>query len=161
MRKIQMLSAVAMTACLVVPFSVFAQKDDGNTITVDKLRKRVPDDLLRSAARILFAHDIKAGQLSEEKAFSYYKCASERYQDTIDDDTLRAALEGLAVIGRHHQAGTTPSAAEKARITQAAEKAGKVQIEAENACRKSLGISGIMGKAFPNAGQPPPFPDAK
>jgi hypothetical protein len=147
MRKIQTLSA-AMAACLAVSFPVFAQ----DALTIDTLRQRVPDELLRTATRIFFAEDIKAGRLSEEKAFSYYKCATERYQDTIDDDTLRALLGGLAMVGQHHE----PSAAEQAKLAQAVEKAGKAQMEAENACGKSLGVSGIAGKAFPHAGKPFP-----
>ncbi|MDR1661434.1 MAG: hypothetical protein LBR95_03270 [Azoarcus sp.] len=158
MRKIQRLSVAAMAVCLAVPFSAPAQENgeckpaDCVTTTIDTFRKKIPDETLRIMAKLVFKGDIKARRLSEERAFSYYKCASERYQNTIDDDTIML----MACSG--HGADTKPSLAEitriSARLAQAAEKVGKVQIEAENACKKSLGISGVSGKVFPLAGRP-------
>jgi hypothetical protein len=162
MRNIRSLSVPMMALCLMVSFPVLAQEDDededesGGAITVETLRTRVPDTQLRAFAKLLFRDDIKAGRLSEDRAFAYYKCASERYQDTVDDETLLVALGGLATLGKHMEGGTQPGAAEKTRVAKAVEKARKVQMAAESACQKEFGISGITGKAFPSAGKSSP-----
>lgn len=64
MRKNSILSAVTMAACLMVSFSVLAQ--DGDAITLDSLRARMPDEQLRAMSGLLFKDDIKAGRLSED-----------------------------------------------------------------------------------------------
>ena len=96
----------------------------------------------------VFSSDIRAGKLTRQQAGAFFKCGNDRYAKKLDPQTAMALTDATVALSTGK-----PSEAEKQKYEQIYKKAEKLQQEAENGCRKELGIDPSVKRLFGDLGR--------
>ena len=144
MQNIQKFFYVA-AACLALSLSptAFAQDYDEPEMTQKEAE---------SYAKMIFRQDIKAGKLTVQKAGAFFKCGNERYAKKLRPELASELSDATEDLIEHSDKGTQLSAAKKERYGRAYKEAFKLQKEAEDSCRKELGIDPSVQSLFQSPG---------
>ena len=96
-------------------------------------------------AASVFSSDIRAGKLTRQQAGAFFKCGNDRYAKKLSSNPQTAMALADATV-----ALTTKklSEAEKEKHERAYKEAEKLQQEAEDGCRKELGIAPSVKRLF-------------
>ena len=113
----------------------FAQADDEDAPEAEMTQKEA-----ESYAKMIFRADIGAGRLTAQKAGALFKCANERYAQKLTPDKAAGLSEAAQDLIAHQDRGASLSDAKKAQYARAYKDAARLQREAEDCCRKELGI---------------------
>ena len=143
MQNIQKFFYVAV-ACLALSLSPMAFAQDGEPEMSQKEAE--------SYAKMIFAKDIKAGKLTAQKAGALFKCGNERYAKKLGPEKTSGLSDAMQGLMEHSDKGTKLSAAEKEQYGRAYKEAFQLQKEAEDSCRKELGIDPSVKRLFQSPG---------
>ncbi|MDR2507055.1 MAG: hypothetical protein LBD67_03535 [Candidatus Accumulibacter sp.] len=102
-------------------------------------------------AAVVFSSDIKAGKLTRQKAGTFFKCGNDRYAKKLSADPQMAMTLADATMALN-TATKKLSAAEKEKYGRAYKEAERLQREAEDGCRKELGIDPSVKRLFDGFG---------
>jgi hypothetical protein len=106
-------------------------------------------EIIESYAKILFKADIDAGRLTVPNASALFKCANDRYAQKLTPELTHALSEATRAMMAQN---TKVSEADKQRYARTYKEAGKLQQEAEDACRAELGIDPAVQRVFQGFG---------
>lgn len=102
-------------------------------------------------ASSVFHSDISAGRLTRQQAGTFFKCGNDRYAKQFSANPQMAITLGDAVVALN-EATRKLSDAEKEKYGRAYKQAAKLQKEAEDGCRKELGIDPSVTRLFSGLG---------
>jgi hypothetical protein len=103
-------------------------------------------------AKMVFRADIEAGRLTVEKAAAFLICANERYAKKLDPQKASELSDATEAVMEHRDRGARLSDAEKAQYGRAYRDAATLQREAEDGCRRELGIDPAVKRLFSGLG---------
>jgi hypothetical protein len=104
--------------------------------------------IIELSAKMFFKADIDAGRLTLQKASALFKCANDRYAQKLTPEKAVALSEAIEAM----TSDAKLSDADKARHGRTYKDLGKLQREAEDGCRKELGIDPAVQRVFQGLG---------
>jgi hypothetical protein len=104
--------------------------------------------IIELSAKMFFKADIDAGRLTLQKASALFTCANERYAQKLTPEMVAALSEAIEAMTSEAKL----SDADRARHGRTYKDVGKLQREAEDDCRKELGIDPAVQRVFQGLG---------
>ena len=137
-------SLCALFLALTCAGSAFAQADAPEAGITQKEAE--------SYAKMIFKADIGAGRLTAQKAGALFKCANERYAQKLTPGKAAGLSDAAQDLIAHQDQDAPLSDAKKAQYGRAYKDAARLQREAEDGCRKELGIDPSVERVFQSPG---------